>query len=97
MRGLFGLLFNWSILSPHKLRSNAWNVHGKYFSDFEQEFVKETIQFQKFVNGKSMSSPHQYCQYIKEQNLDTVFPNETISMKIYLTFPVTSARRKQSF
>lgn len=88
------LLHNYSAdLRIFKLDSIHSHTTSSYRSGWSAEdFVDKIIQFRQFIKEKDISA-RSLLQLIGERNLQTVFPNVNIALRLFMTLPVT----KRSF
>lgn len=87
----FGFLNNIHSLSSQELRSSAINLQGKYNTDLQEDFEDEMAHFKEYCKNEPNNSARELLQIIRKSNLQYVFPNLDIALRIYLTFPVTNA------
>ena len=80
----------------------------KYSTDLDNGCADEFVQFCLFfkeinLGDASRSSstrqvtPQMILQFIKDNNLDNLFPNVTTALQIYLTIPVTVCEGERLF
>ena len=77
-----------------------WNYLFAYPQDLEDGLKDELPQFSEFVKhiGVDCSSPElNYFTLIKENNIDTTFPNTDNLLRIYLCMMVTNCTGERSF
>lgn len=66
-------------------------------SDIQSFELYEELQLLKSTSLESISDAKQLFHYILENNLQEVYPNVYIAVRIMLTVPVTSASADRSF
>jgi len=97
LNNTFGFLNNFTDVTVPELRNKASHLQSKYSADLEMDFVEEIVQFKDFIRGKGITSAPLLLQFIREKNLQDIFPNVDIAFRLYLTFPVTNASGERSF
>lgn len=100
----FSFLNNLLTTCPEELRLSASKLQKKYDVDLEDDFVEELMQFCEFVVGLGIQkvmntspSAGDLLQLLRKKNMQTVFPNTDIALRLFLTIPVTNASGERSF
>ncbi len=88
-------------LSEVELRQEA-RILQKFFPDdletiFEDELFHFQIHFQSVKGGDKINSPAKILEYIRENNLETVFPNVEIAYRMFCCTAVTNCCAERSF
>ena len=106
LKDLFGFLRQLKSLSSKDLQEKASNLREAYPQDLEEGFEEEVKQFSELLKtdlashidkGKQQSLELQYYLLIKENSLDSYFPNVEIALRIYLSMMVTNCTGERSF
>ena len=87
-------------LTPAQIQESADRLLEAYPQDLEDGLKDELPQFSEFVKhiGVDCSSPElNYFTLIKENNIDTTFPNTDNLLRIYLCMMVTNCTGERSF
>lgn len=96
----FSFLRNLHDLTPEQIQESADRLLEAYPHDLEDGLKDELPQFSEFVKhiGVDCSSPElNYFTLIKENNIDTTFPNTDNLLRIYLCMMVTNCTGERSF
>jgi len=96
--GYFGFLTQLGNLSNSEIREASLKLQSKYNTDLHDDFPDELIQFVSFsASAVSDPTPRNLLLLIRERQLQSVFPNVDIALRIYLTLPVSNASGERSF
>ncbi|KAI4874293.1 hypothetical protein NFI96_004460 [Prochilodus magdalenae] len=88
----FGFLTQLDKLSLSEIREKSVNLQAKYHEDLADDFPDELGQFVHFAKVSTENrQPMNLLSFIRERNLQHVFPNVDIALRIYLTLPVSNA------
>ncbi len=93
----FGFLSNMHTITSEELRSNALCLQKKYHTDLQDDFPEEIAQFKDFTKNEKNKCVVALLQLLRRKNLQSVFPNVDIALRIFLTLPVTNASGERSF
>ncbi|CAM4474390.1 unnamed protein product, partial [Lepidochelys kempii] len=93
----FGSLNNFNNILHTEISSAAAALFAKYASDPEATFEDEFEQFCSFANNEDCYLPANLLEQLKAPYPESTFPNVGITLRIYLTLPVTNAEVEQSF
>ena len=96
----FSFLQNLHDLTPAKIQESDDRLLEAYSQDLEDGLKDELPQFSEFVKHIAIdcSSPElNYFTLIKENNIDTIFPNIDNLLCIYLCMMVTNCTGERSF
>ena len=94
----FGFLTQLDTLSLSEIREKSVNLQAKYHEDLADDFPDELGQFLHFAKVSTVNrQPMNLLSFIRERNLQQVFPNVYIALRIYLTLPVSNASGERSF
>ena len=76
-------------------------MQERYNADLQEELPDEMIQFVRYavsaVNNKDLLYPNKLLHLMRERELQNVFPNVDIALRLYLTLPVSNASGERSF
>ena len=103
----FGFLRNLPNLSFQEVRKHASKVIELYKDDLEESLITELIQFKEFIkdfitNNEKNEDTKLYFEakmfkLIVEKDLQDIFPNICILLKIYLVLMTTNSTSERSF
>lgn len=94
----FGFLTQLDKLSLSEIREKSILLQAKYHEDLADDFPDELGQFVHFSRVSTVNrQPINLLAFIRERNLQHVFPNVDIALRIYLTLPVSNASGERSF
>ena len=91
---LFGVLFMFDH-SNSAIKSKATAFCAAYPSDLDICLVNELIHFRAFVPDQQL--PTKMLQTLLHLDLQSIFPNVYIAVRIFLTLPVTNCEGERSF
>lgn len=98
MSTYFGFLTQLDKLSLSEIREKSILLQAKYHEDLADDFPDELGQFVHFSRVSTVNrQPINLLAFIRERNLQHVFPNVDIALRIYLTLPVSNASGERSF
>lgn len=97
LNNTFGILNNIPSLSVQDLCKRASDLQSRYSADLELDFVEEIVHFREFVSGKDNSFATELLCFLREKNLQVIFPNVSIALRLYLILPVTNTSGERSF
>lgn len=94
----FGFLTKLGSLSNKEIREASLRLQRKYNTDIQEDFPDELIQFVRFaISAADHLYPNNLLILIRERELQNVFPNVDIALRIYLTLPITNASGERTF
>lgn len=100
----FGILHSLPDASEEELSIGATNLITSYPNDLEVELHDELIQFSALLKtdiAKEIGSKHnreaQYYSLIKAHELEPMFPNVDVALRIYLSLMVSNCSGERSF
>lgn len=83
---------------PQDLTNQAKKLAQSYPKDIDEEsFVQECQHFKMYMKTEKITKTREIYSYIKENSLESTFPNLEVAMRIYLTLPVTNCTAERSF
>lgn len=83
---------------PRNITVEAKKLAQSYNQDLDQDaFVNECLHFQAYMKLEKIKGLRECYVYIKSNGLESTFPNLEISLRIYLTIPVTSCSAERGF
>lgn len=104
----FGFLRRLNSLSLQEIREHVLNLIQLYKDDLEENLIIELVQFKEFIKNfivsrKDENEQNKMCveakmyNFIMENNLQDVFPNTCVLLKIYLVLMTTNCTSERSF
>lgn len=95
----FSFLWNFPTLLEEEIHDAAKNFILKYKDDVSQEIETELIHLKHIykANFTDSLSPFDLLNEITSKNLDTLFPNVCVALRIFCTLPVSVASAERSF
>lgn len=95
----FAFLWQFATMDEDVIRNSAAKFVQEYESDVSQELGEEIIHLKHIykANFKADLSLFQLLNAIFSQNLETIFPNVCVALRLFCTIPVTVASAERSF
>jgi hypothetical protein len=107
----FGFLGNLSDLANEEIRNKAEQLLKKYQTDLEDALPEECVHLASFLKGNknllqepvngemsdSESEASRLLKLLKTCNVESVFPNVEIILRIFLSMAVTNCSGERSF
>jgi len=84
-------------LTPDQIRDRAKNLVDCYPNDIEKSIVEELVHFAEFMKTCDNCSPVIMLACIRKQNLQCVYPNVNVALRIYHCNFVTNCTGERSF
>ncbi|KAF7653501.1 hypothetical protein LDENG_00082200 [Lucifuga dentata] len=97
--GLFGILFDMEC-DAQEVCSWTTTLISTYPEDLTNELADELIQLRHFVSSDdrpNFTDPCQLLQILLKNGLQTTFRNVFVTLRIFLTLPVTNCEEERSF
>lgn len=80
------------------IREQAKRVAQCYSNDIcEEDFVQECQHFKMYMYAENLTGIKDCYLYIKQNSLESTFPNLEVAIRLYLTLPVTNCSAGRSF
>jgi hypothetical protein len=85
--------------APSEVRACCSTLHEAYPKDLDSDFADEFVQFFDLITKHfpEKRSPHERYKVLKENHLDSSFPNVETTLRIYLTLMVSNCTGERSF
>lgn len=95
----FSFLWKFATLEQKEIEKSAAGFVKKYDADVSEELAGEMIHLKHIYkeNFKENLSPFDLLNSICIKNLDTLFPNVCVALRIFCTLPVSVATAERSF
>lgn len=84
---LFAFLNKIHNLSDQELYSSCVKLQQKYNTDLQEDFADEIVHFKAFCKKEKKASSKELLQEIRARDLQNVFPNMDIAMRILYISP----------
>lgn len=89
-------------LDIHTLTEKALSLEQTYPNDIETDIVQEIIHWKGFISSQILNKPESkslqnLSSFLKKQNLEAVYPNLEIAIRIALCIPATNCSGERSF
>ena len=104
LSNLFGFLKNLEEANNEKIRECSQSLVMAYPEDLEDDLSEELIQFSALLKmdlgadmDKKKNKEVQMYKLIKENGLESAYPNVNIVLRIYLSLMVTNCSGERSF
>ncbi|XP_050065845.1 uncharacterized protein LOC126554884 [Aphis gossypii] len=99
LNDIFSFLWQFVAWSEERIQDTAANFVKKYDTDVSQELITEMIHLKHIYkeNFTTNCSPYELLNEITSKNLDTLFPNVCVALRIFCTLPVSVASAERSF
>jgi hypothetical protein len=89
-------LLNIKTASITDLVKSLKDFHCEYSNDISDEICSEVSIFQAMLKTETILKPIDMLRYIIRNNLEEIFPNMVIAIRILLSLPVTVAEAERS-
>lgn len=93
----FEFLIHLHLLPADEITLKAENLSSIYDEDLDSSLVGECIQFANYVLPKEVQFHIDLFQYLKNNFLESSFPNIVTSLSIFLTMAVSNTTSERSF
>lgn len=100
LNDLFSILWNSSKLSDCEIEKQSLKLIANYPTDFSEDLVDELKNLKTVYSanlGKEDLPPLALINALQEYQLEELFPNLIIGLRIFLTIPATVASAERSF
>lgn len=99
LNDIFSFLWQFVAWSEERIQDTATNFVKKYETDVSQELITEMIHLKHIYkeNFTTNCSPCELLNEITSNNLDTLFPNVCVALRIFCTLPVSVSSAERSF
>lgn len=87
-------------VSPEDLVENAKKFQEFYKGDIEEVFPTECIHFRSYivtVKNEEGLDDFKLLEFIQDRDLEDLFPNVTIALKVFLCMAITNCSAERSF
>lgn len=95
----FAFLWQFGVIDETAIREAVGNFVKKYKSDVSRDLEDELIHLKHIYNANfdEKLSPFELLNAIYVRNLETIFPNVCVALRVYCTIPVTVSSAERSF
>ena len=96
----FGFLWKYLIMKEEDVQAQALTFAVDYTVDISGELVGEMLHLKAIHRenlGKDILSPLHLLNRLSEENLDGLFPNVCVALRLFCTLPVSVAGAERSF
>jgi len=95
----YDFLTNLILLSPEEITQKANKLQEFYNDDLEKSFACECVHFRAYLQSinKNIDGVIELSIHLRGNNLDTVFPNVDIALRMLLCMAITNCSAERSF
>ena len=96
----FGFLWKYLSMKEEEVQAQALTFAVEYAVDVSEELVGEMLHLKAIHRenlGKDILSPLDLLNLLSEENLDGLFPNVCVALRLFCTSPVSLAGAERSF
>ncbi|KAJ8926839.1 hypothetical protein NQ314_020689 [Rhamnusium bicolor] len=101
----FDVLFHLKDVNVTELKETGLTISKAFFHDIENDIVEELVHLQCHLKSLNLGSnrvaipenPRTLLKWLKEKELQDIYPNVEILLRIFNTLPISNTSAERSF